>query len=80
MEGEDAGKVKAVMTGENLNWRSFVDQGPIAAVWKPACTPTFYLIDHNGVIRQRWFGSPGAKVMDAALEKLIREAESERNK
>lgn len=65
------------MTKEKLPWRSFVDQGPIAALWKPAGTPTFYLIDHQGVIRHRWFGSPGEKVMDAAVEKVIRGAEAE---
>jgi len=80
IEGEKAGKVNEVMTKEELNWRTFVDEGPIAAVWKPAGTPTFYLIDHKGVIRQRWFGSPGAKAMDAALENVIREAEMDLKK
>jgi hypothetical protein len=74
-DGDDAKTVKAVMVKENLNWRSFVDQGSIADKWKPAGTPTFYLIDHRGVIRYKWAGSPGEKVMDAALEKVIEEAE-----
>jgi hypothetical protein len=76
-EGEDAKTVKAVMTRENLNWRSFVDRGAIADRWKPAGTPTFYLIDHRGVIRFKWAGAPGEKVMDAALEKVIEEAEKQ---
>jgi len=63
------------MARENLNWRSFVDPGAIAARWKPAGTPTFYLIDHRGVIRYKWAGAPGEKVMDAALAKVIAEAE-----
>src|SRR5262245_40729059 len=64
------------MVKEDLNWRTFVDRGSIAAKWKPAGTPTFYLIDHRGVIRYRWAGAPGHKVMDAALEKVIEEAEA----
>ena len=63
------------MTKENLNWRSFVDKGPIADKWKPAGTPAFFIIDHKGVIRYKWAGAPGAKAMDAALEKVIQEAE-----
>jgi hypothetical protein len=40
-----------------------------------SATPTCYLIDHKGVIRYKWAGPPGDKVMDAALDKLIEAAE-----
>jgi hypothetical protein len=76
-EDDDAKTVRAVMAKENLNWRTFVDRGDIAAKWKPAGTPTFYILDHRGVIRYKWAGAPGQKVMDAALEKVIHAAESE---
>ncbi len=79
MDGEDAAQVKEVMTQERLNWRSFVDQGDIAQVWKPAGTPTFFILDHQGVIRYKWAGAPGAKAIDAALHKLIQEADSDAN-
>ena len=75
-DNDDAPKVKAVMTREQLNWRTFVDRGPIAAKWKPAGTPTFYIIDARGVIRFKWAGAPGTKAIDAALHELIREAEA----
>jgi hypothetical protein len=74
-DGEVAGKVKEVMDKEKLNWRSFVDRGAIAEKWKPAGTPAFYILDPQGVIRYKWAGAPGAKALDAALEKTIREAE-----
>ena len=77
---DDASKVKKVMVKEKLNWRSFVDQGAIADKWKPAGTPTFYIIDARGVIRYRWAGAPGAKAIDAALEKLIQEAMNTRKR
>ena len=79
-DNDDAGKVKAVMVKEQLNWRTFVDRGPIAEKWKPTGTPTFYIIDPRGVIRSRWAGAPGAKAIDTALGRLIQEAESDGKK
>ena len=80
--GSTAKELKAIMDKEKLPWRSFADlgnagTGAIATQWNHSATPTFYVIDHKGVIRYKWTGAPGEKVMDAALEKLIREAESD---
>jgi AhpC/TSA family len=77
---DDAGKVKAAMDREKLSWRSFVDKGAIAEKWKPAGTPTFFVIDPKGVIRYKWPGAPGAKVIAAALDRLIQEAERDAKK
>ncbi len=63
------------MVREQLSWRSFVDRGAIADKWKPAGTPTFYIIDAKGVIRYKWAGAPGERAIDAALDRLIQEAE-----
>ena len=63
------------MDKEKLAWRSFADQGAISDKWKPPGTPTFYILDPKGVIRYKWLGSPGAKAIDTALDKLIKEAE-----
>jgi hypothetical protein len=78
--GSNAKQLRAVMEKEKITWRSFVDAGqagagPIATKWNLSATPTFYVIDHKGVIRYRWAGVPGAKVMDEALDKLIKAAE-----
>ncbi len=80
--GQGVKQLKATMDKEKLPWRSFADQGPIgrgliASRWNLSFTPTFYLIDHQGVIRYKWVGSPGDKAIDAALEKLIQEALAE---
>lgn len=77
--GSNAKQLKAVMEKEKLPWRSFVDAGnagagPIAKTWNVSATPTLYLIDDRGVIRYRWAGPPGEKVMDPALDKLIEAA------
>jgi hypothetical protein len=87
VNGYDAKKLKAVMDKEKLSWRSFADDGAIIGTWNLPGTPTLYVIDHNGTIRYKWIGSPAdyklgglpdEKVIDVALEELIRRAEGER--
>ena len=67
-------KLKEVMNKEKLNWRSLANRG-VSAKWSARRTPTCYVIDPKGVIRYKWLGYPGANAIDAALEKLINEAE-----
>ena len=66
-------KLKQVMEKEKLNWRS-VSSRPIAARWSARGTPSYYVIDHKGVIRSAWSGYPGAKAIDSVLDGLIKEA------
>jgi len=73
--GYEPKKLKAVMEKEKLNWRSFADRGVIFQKWSARGTPTYYVIDHKGVIRNKWIGYPGAKAIDTALDKLIEVAE-----
>jgi hypothetical protein len=79
--GLKAKQLKGVAEKEKVTWRSFADAGdvgagPIATRWNLSATPTLYAIDHAGVIRYKWAGAPGEKVLDAALEKLIQAAEA----
>ena len=83
--GSTVKQLKEIMDKEKLPWRSFADlgnagTGAIATQWNHSATPTFYVIDHKGVIRYKWTGAPGTKVMDAALEKHIGEAEKDTKK
>ena len=73
-------KLKGVMEKEKLNWRSFADQRVITPKWSARGTPSYYVIDHKGVIRNKWPGAPGEKAMDSALQKAIEEAERDQNK
>ena len=68
-------ELKEVMDREKLNWRSFADQGDMIGAWHISGTPTYYLIDHQGMIRYKWVGYPGEKTLDSALEKLIGDVE-----
>jgi hypothetical protein len=81
VSGVDVTKLKQVVAKERLTWRSFADPGnagagAIATRWNLSATPTLYVIDHDGVIRHKWVGSPGGKALDTALERLIKEAEA----
>lgn len=71
-----AKKLKEVMGKENLTWRSFVSRKAIYSKWNLEVTPTLYLVDHRGVIRYRWFGRPGEKAIDEAIDKLVKEAQA----
>lgn len=65
------------MDKEKLTWRSFADsRHTICDTWNLVGTPTLYLVDAKGIIRNKWLGSPGEKVLDAALERLLQEAEA----
>jgi hypothetical protein len=76
--------LKDVIAKEKMTWRSWWDggstSGPIATKWNVSGWPTLYVIDHKGVIRHKWEGSPGEKVMDEALEKLVKVAEEDAKK
>ena len=78
--GLDAKGLREVMEKNRLTWRSFADvgnagAGPIATKWNLSATPTFYVIDHKGVIRYKYAGPPGEKALDAALKQLLKAAE-----
>ena len=71
----EAKKLKEAMEKEKLNWRSFAGRGAINAQWNNTGTPSYYVIDPKGVIRYKWYGYPGEKALDTALEKMIKDAE-----
>ena len=70
-------KLKEVMDKEKLTWRTFADPGAISANWN-AGPATYYIIDAKGLIRYR--PGPVAKDIDAAVEKLIHEADRDAKK
>ena len=79
--GSTVKDLKDITVRLNITWRSFTDvgqagAGPIAKQWCHFATPTMYLLDHEGIIRYKWVGTPGEKNLDRAIEKLIKEAKS----
>jgi len=77
---KDLKALKPVLEEEKITWRSFWNGeegmgGPISKEWNVRGWPTLYVIDHKGVIRHKFLGSPGDEKLDAAIEKLVAEAE-----
>ena len=80
---QDREALKEVLKTEEITWRSFWNGkegtgGPISTKWNVSGWPTLYVLDHKGVIRHKWLGSPGDKVMDEAIERLVKEAKGEK--
>jgi hypothetical protein len=79
---DDREKLKPVLKDENITWRSFWNggstDGPISTKWNVSGWPTLYVLDHKGIIRHKWAGSPAENVLDEAIEKLVKEAEGEK--
>jgi peroxiredoxin len=74
---QDREALKKAIEKEQITWRSFYDQstqGPIATRWNIHGWPSLFVIDHKGVIRHRYLGSPGDEVLDKAIDKLVDEA------
>lgn len=81
----DKEELKKVLEKEQITWRSFWNGpdgtgGPISTKWNVSGWPTLYLIDHKGVIRKKYLGSPGDKVLDEAIKNLVAEAEADSGK
>lgn len=77
----DLDKLKPKLAEEKITWRSFTcgpegTRGPIPKLWNVHGWPTLFVLDHEGVIRHKWLGSPGDKVLDEALEELVKKAEA----
>ena len=75
----DRNELKKVLEKEKITWRSFWNgpkgtDGPIAKAWNVRSWPTVYVLDHKGVIRQKWLGAPPGAVLDKAVEDLVKEA------
>ena len=61
-----------------VTWRSSWQgstAGPICQQYRVRGYPTLYLLDHEGVIREKWLGPPSNEVLDAAVEKWVAAAE-----
>ena len=62
---------------EAMPWVHWWDNGPNSAVLKKyrvKAFPTMYLIDHSGVIKHKWVGSPGNEKLDKAVDEAVQAA------
>jgi hypothetical protein len=82
-DGDDP-KLKEKNEKQQITWRSFRNgrsDGPdITDEWNVSGFPSLFIIDHKGIIRNKWVGSPGDKAIDEAVEELVKKAETDTNK
>jgi len=76
----DREKLKETLKEEEITWRSFWNgpqgtSGPISKRWNVRGWPTMYIIDHEGIIRAKYLGSPGGEVLDTIIDALVKKAE-----
>jgi hypothetical protein len=81
----DRERLKDVLEKEQITWRSFWNgpqgtNGPIAKKWNVRGWPTLYILDHKGVIRHKYVGSPGDEALDRAIDELVKTAEADASK
>jgi len=74
----DRDKSKEADKKSEITWRSFWNggspDGSIATKWNVRKWPTLYLIDHTGVIRNKYKGLPGDSI-DRVIGELVKDAE-----
>ena len=78
----DLDQLKKTLEEEKITWRSFWcgkegTGGTIPTEWNVSGWPTLFVMDHKGVIRHKWLGNPGDEKLDAAIDKLVAEAEKD---
>jgi thiol-disulfide isomerase/thioredoxin len=77
---DDTARVKAALEKHGISWRSFRNgQFGLSADWNVRSWPSVFLIDHRGVLRGKWKGTPDEKELDAAVEKAVKTAEAEKD-
>jgi thiol-disulfide isomerase/thioredoxin len=79
VNGDDlTDQVRKIIADKQITWRSFKnnqkDLPLLSELWDIEGWPTIYVIDHKGVIREIWLGSPGDKKIDETVDKLVAEA------
>jgi hypothetical protein len=74
-------QLKEVMKKEEITWRSWWDggstSGPIASTWNVHGWPTIYIIDEQGVIRDK---NKRGEAMDKAVDTLLEKMEGKHAK
>lgn len=76
----DAAALNEAVATQGITWRSFRDvvkgQRPISDQWGVLGWPTVYLIDHEGIIREKWVDIPPEEELQPAITALLAEARS----
>jgi len=66
--------LREILADKRVNWRCWSDgkEGPIAANWQLQGYPFMFVIDHEGVIRQKFVGMTTPGLLRETVTKLIK--------
>jgi peroxiredoxin len=69
-------QAQLVVKNHKITWRSWWDcgpnmDGPIYTRWGVRAVPCTYVIDHAGIVRQRFEGMPDETVLDRAVDEVL---------
>ncbi len=71
----DLEAARQVVADQGMTWKSFRNeaqgQAELADLWHVTGYPTLFLVDAEGIVRQRWMGSPPPDVLTSAVETLL---------
>ncbi len=56
------------------HWWQDGQENPVLKKYRVRAFPTLYVIDHTGVIRHKWVGSPKTEELDKAIDDLVKAA------
>ncbi len=74
VNSDPAENYRSAIERENISWPSFWDggdtSGPIATKWGVRGWPTLYIIDHEGIIRDK---DKRGEAMDEVVDRLLAE-------
>ena len=84
-DNDDDADLKAKNEKQQVTWRSFKNNRgeeakTISDEWNVQGWPTLYLVDHKGIIRRKWLGSPEEEVLDKEIDALVAAAEKDAGK
>jgi len=73
---DEKGTLTEFISTDKMPWSHWWDgpKGPVCKTFRVRSYPTLFLIDAKGVLRKKWIGSPGAEVIDKAIDELVAEA------
>ncbi len=75
---DDRETLKETLREKDLSWRNFADEDHhLASAWGVEYYPTLFLIDQNGIVRNRFDGKPEAQELDRAIDRLVEVAEKD---
>ena len=66
-----------------ITWRNSWQgstSGPLCEAFRVQAYPTVFLLDHEGVIREKWVGAPEGEVVDKAVDDLVAKAKKAQKK